>query len=126
MDMLASLIASNYALYANNPRHLGMWLPPTHHQSTTFASLLHPYSPTNNGQLIQMPIVNSSAQEQVKRDTVKFSIENILKDKTSAVGSEDGRQTQASEENCDKAMVGSRQFSWLQCTRYKPPKLPRE
>lgn len=125
MDMLASIFASNYALYANNPRHFGLWFPTSHHQSTQFASLFHPYSPTNDGQLIQMPLIkeNNCTQEQVKRDTVKFSIENILKDETSTTGKDDGRGT---EEKCDKEEVANRQFSWLQCTRYKPPKLPRE
>ncbi|XP_065945113.1 homeobox protein MSX-2-like [Magallana gigas] len=127
MDMLASFFASNYALYANDPRHFGMWFPATSHQPTPYSALIHPYPSTDGRHLIKTPPERiESRKKETKTETVNFSIENILRDKSST--KEDDQQSLFDTNTADtpeKEDDTTTQFSWLQCTRYKPPKLPR-
>lgn len=128
MDMLASFFASNYALYANDPRHFGMWFPATSHQPTPYSALIHPYPSTDGRHLIKTPPERiESRKKETKTETVNFSIENILRDKSST--KEDDQQSlfdATTADNPEKEDDTTTQFSWLQCTRYKPPKLPRK
>ncbi|XP_062588983.1 homeobox protein MSX-2-like [Saccostrea cucullata] len=106
-----------------------MWFPAPPHHSTQLAALLHPFSSTNERQLNQTQTDKPTEckQDQTKRETVKFSIENILKDKTSPSPDEDVQDVSEvpPDNKSTKEVIAGRQFSWLQCTRYKPPKLPR-
>lgn len=68
-----------------------------------------------------------SRKKETKTETVNFSIENILRDKSST--KEDDQQSlfdTNTADNPEKEDDTTTQFSWLQCTRYKPPKLPRK
>lgn len=125
MDMLASFFASNYALYAPDPRHFGVWIPGSSHQPTQLSTLINPYPSIVGSQIVKTLPENTDNQKQqeIKSDAVKFSIENILKDTSRPKEKE---RLNSFEERSEKEAVASRQFSWLQCTRYKPPRLPRE
>ena len=125
MDMLASFFASNYALYAPDPRHFGVWIPGSSHQPTQLSTLINPYPSIVGSQIVKSLPENTDNQKQqeIKSDAVKFSIENILKDTSRPKEKE---RLNSFEERSEKEAVASRQFSWLQCTRYKPPRLPRE
>lgn len=126
--MLASFFASNYALYANDPRHFGMWFPATSHQPTPYSALIPPYPSTDGGHHIKtLPERIDSRKKETKSETVNFSIENILRDKSTP--KEDGQQSLfdiTTGNKQEKEDDTNTQFSWLQCTRYKPPKLPRK
>ena len=125
MDMLASFFASNYALYAHDPRQFGVWIPGSSHQPTQLSTLINPYPSIVGSQIVKtLPEkTDNQKQQEIKSDAVKFSIENILKDTSRPKEKE---QLNSFDERSEKEAVSSRQFSWLQCTRYKPPRLPRE
>lgn len=125
MDMLASFFASNYALYAHDPRQFGVWIPSSSHQPTQLSTLINPYPSIVGSQIVKtLPEkTDNQKQQEIKSDAVKFSIENILKDTSRPKEKE---QLNSFDERSEKEAGASRQFSWLQCTRYKPPRLPRE
>ena len=145
--MLASFFASNYAFYAAasqgytqgviypnylNPQFAGY--SPMMAKSSTAGNMA---SVTSNTQLEEQEDSYEETPKSVKckkntTDTslVKFSIARILGE-TSATP----QTSNDTEEECDKvvseptsreAVEDGLQYSWLHCTRYKPPKLQRK
>lgn len=71
------------------------------------------------------------APNQAAKQKVDFSIDGLLSDRTSTTQSSfkvDLEFSPGAEECSEKASTDDRssRFDWLQCSRYKPPKLPRK
>ena len=144
--MLASFFASNYAFYAASQGYT---------QGVVYPNYLNPqfagYSPmmaknsqpgnmtsvTSNTQLEEHENFSDETPKSVKcqrnsTDTsvVKFSIARILGETSTTSQTQDDVEEDcdnvASEPTSRHAIEDGLQYSWLHCTRYKPPKLQRK
>ncbi|KAK3093410.1 hypothetical protein FSP39_015264 [Pinctada imbricata] len=142
MNTLASFLASNYALYSSGQIRPGMYYNPFPyhpHNTTYLPSSSMPQIPqlTSSGQpeSTKSPETpnDSNVSTNCTNDKVKFSIDSILarKSKTDENVTEEVKADDMwlpeddGSINPDEDQTDAQKFSWLQCTRYKPPKLPR-
>ncbi|XP_033733671.1 homeobox protein MSH-A-like [Pecten maximus] len=143
MDMFASIFAANYAFYSNmQGRRPVFYAPVVCHPSQARQYLSAPNSsnfrgtanstPMNYSRLLeQRTDCNENTTKQKTNEGVKFSIDRILNDERQDVPESDeddiveGPRDETSHITDSQSSDSSKQFPWLQCTRYKPPKLPR-
>lgn len=143
MDMFASIFAANYAFYSNMQGRRPMFYAPVAcHPSQVGQFVSSTQSSTNyRGLPSSLPINFSSksseepndASDHSQRDRcvdgVKFSIDRILNEKADEPESEEGENNddmsdETSITSDQQTAESAHQFPWLQCTRYRPPKLP--
>ncbi|KAJ8309021.1 hypothetical protein KUTeg_013895 [Tegillarca granosa] len=138
--MLAQFFATNYALYtsATSQGRRGMFYPPMacHPSHIPFLNPQAASAFRFASRIQNLPIQNNSQlrtetqreHPETNRDGVKFSIDNILNDNNKKEEREESSKDDGEDEECmieeDDEDEDSNKFSWLQCTRYKPPKLP--
>ena len=134
--MLASFIASNYAFYAANQGYTQGIVFPSYVNPSQFAG----YSSvmTKNSALSQMTskkdeetrtheTVGNLRKSETDSSDVKFSIARILGDTLPTEPKDvEEEQNDVMNEPTSDGTEESLQYSWLQCTRYKPPKLQRK
>ncbi|KAL5008332.1 hypothetical protein ScPMuIL_013913 [Solemya velum] len=129
--MFSSLFSANYAIYASNKTCSTFFSEtPQHPNPSVFIPNF--YRRAMDGKVIveNIPRNNevSNATEKVKSASMKFSIQNIL-------GSGDPKEDRERDECVEPRETAepegegqsssTAEFPWLQCTRYKPPKLQR-
>lgn len=142
--MLASFLASNYAFYAASqgytqgivypnymsPQFVG-YSTMTSKDSTQSSSLLVPSKSPIIGQEnnTDTPEKSGHCQKSLKDSSaLKFSIARILGETPSSDSKDDVEEDHddvISDPTSD-ITEDSLQYSWLHCTRYKPPKLQRK
>ncbi|XP_069119211.1 uncharacterized protein [Argopecten irradians] len=144
MDMFASIFAANYAFYSNmQGRRPVFYAPVVCHPSQTRQYLSVQNSsnlrgPTNSTALSYSRLLEqrtdlneNSTKHKNTDDGVKFSIDRILNDERQENPESDEEdivedsKDETSHIEDPQSSDSSKQFPWLQCTRYKPPKLPR-
>ena len=137
MDMLASLLATNYALYAGGPGRANMYYSPFLGHPSQQAAYLTPNNVMASIKSPRTPEPETKTKrdsQKNKNDKVKFSIDNILAAKVKDDDNDDDDDDEEIQvdgvwspeddvpDQGDQSDSGK--YSWLQCTRYKPPKLP--
>ena len=139
--MLASFLASNYAFYSSNQGYAQGLVYPNYVNPSQFIG----YSMDATKNITQSDITSKMSRKGQEQDSqaigkfeknkktisdssdVKFSIARILGE-TSPTESKDNDDIQDDEmgEPTSDVTEESLQYSWLHCTRYKPPKLQRK
>lgn len=130
MDMFASFYAGSYAVYnrMNSQRRQELY-PNVGYYSPQIPQLI-PLQTVSNSQISTNSSHEQNDNKQKKtskvkqdepsatsNDRMKFSIDSILNEPSTSSKSKFNEDSDESEDEDDK-------LPWLQCTRYKPPKLP--
>ncbi|XP_060071174.1 homeobox protein MSX-1-like [Ylistrum balloti] len=143
MDMFASIFAANYAFYSNMQGRRPIFYAPVACHPSQVRQFLSSQNSSNFRGPTDLTSMNFSRPSEQRNDSeggttnhkntepdVKFSIDRILNERREDPETD---EDDIGERNIDEASQvtdpqspdSSKQYPWLQCTRYKPPKLPR-